>query len=83
VTQITITDADLAALVQAAKATLAKFDALADQIMHAADNLTIAIPLIQADVKGVSDTITAAITPILADVKEAADAIAAFKIKVF
>jgi hypothetical protein len=75
-TQITINDADLAALVQAAKATLAKIDALAD-------SLSASVASIQQDVKGVSDTITAAIPPILADVKEAADAIAAFKIKVF
>ena len=75
-TQITITDADLAALVQAAPGTLAKYDALAD-------SLSASVASIQQAVKGVSDTITAAIPPILADVKEAADAIAAFKIKVF
>ena len=61
---------------EAAKATLAKIDALAD-------SLSASVASIQQDVKGVSDTITAAIPPILADVKEAADAIAAFKIKVF
>ena len=52
-TQITIQDADLAALIQAARDTLAKIDA-------AADALTQAIPLIQSDVKEAADAVKAA-----------------------
>jgi hypothetical protein len=60
-TQITITDADLAALIQAAKATLAKYDALADKldstldsIKATADTATTAIPQLQTDVKEIA-----------------------------
>jgi hypothetical protein len=52
-TQITIQDADLAALIQAATATLAKIDT-------AADALTQAIPLIQSDVREAADAVKAA-----------------------
>ena len=65
-TQITITDADLAALVQAAKATLAKYDALADKLGAALDAIkatanagTTAIPLIQTAVKTATDAVAA------------------------
>ena len=52
-TQITIQDADLAALIQAATATLAKIDT-------AADALPQAIPLIQSDVREAADAVKAA-----------------------
>ena len=51
--QVTITDADLAALIQTATATLAK-------IGNAADAITQAIPLVQSDVREVSDAVKAA-----------------------
>ena len=52
-TQITIQDADLAALIQAAMATLVKINA-------AADALTQAIPLVQSDVREAADAVKAA-----------------------
>ena len=73
-TQITITDADLAALVQAATATLAKFDALAD-------SLAVSVALIQQDTLNVADAVTRAIPQLQADVKVATDAVAKFHIK--
>ena len=75
-TQIIITDADLAALVQAAKATLAKYDALAD-------SLSASVTSIQQDVKDVANSITAAIPPIQADVAAITVAIQKFNVKVF
>jgi hypothetical protein len=71
---ITVANADLAALIQAAKATLAKIDALAD-------TLAASVTSIQQDVKGVADTVNTAIPLIQADVKEAADALKTFKLK--
>jgi uncharacterized protein (UPF0210 family) len=67
-TQITINDADLAALVQAAKATLAKIDALADKCDAALDAI-----------KATADAGTQAIPQLQADVKVAADALRTFK----
>ena len=72
-TIIQVTNADLAALVQAARATLAKYDALAD-------SLSASVALIQQDVKGVADTVNTAIPQLQADVKEAADALKNFKL---
>jgi hypothetical protein len=52
-TQITIQDADLAALIQAAMVTLVKINA-------AADAITQATPLVQSDVKEAADAVKAA-----------------------
>ena len=71
-TQILVTDADLAALIQAAKATLAKIDAAVDKIAVAVSNVS-------DDIGNVSDSINEAIPLIQADVKEIADAAKTFK----
>jgi methanogenic corrinoid protein MtbC1 len=75
-TQITITDADLAALVQAAKATLAKYDALADK-------LSAAVPAISNNFDMALESITASITAAQADVERITIAAEKFNVKVF
>jgi hypothetical protein len=71
-TVIQVTNADLAALIQAATATLERIDALAEK-------LSVAVDAIQKDVNDVSGAITTAIPEIQADVKEATTAVKAFK----
>ncbi len=71
-TVIQVTNADLAALIQAATATLAKFAALSEK-------LSVAVDAIQQDINDVSGAITTAIPEIQADVKNATDAVKAFK----
>jgi N-acetylmuramic acid 6-phosphate (MurNAc-6-P) etherase len=72
-TQITITDADLAALVQAAKATQEKIDALVDTVAAS-------VTSIQQDVKKVADSVTTTIPTIQAAVKKIADSVSNFEI---
>jgi len=72
-TVIQVTNADLAALIQAATATLAKFDALAEK-------LSVAVDAIQQDVNDVSGAITTAIPEIQADAVKEATTLRTFKI---
>lgn len=55
-TQIEVTDADLAALIQAAKATLEKIDAAVDAVKNLADMArTQDIPNAQASIQEIAD----------------------------
>jgi hypothetical protein len=61
-TQIVVTDADIAALIQAAMAFIAKLSATAEKLDTVLDKLdqtvdagTVAIPAIQASVKEIAD----------------------------
>ena len=71
-TQVTITDADLAALIQ-------KLTVAASKLCYAADQITAVIPVIQGDVKVIADRVSAAqvnVNDALADIRVDASAIA-------
>ena len=72
-TVIQVTNADLAALIQAANATLAKIDALAEKLNASADEFT-------DDFGALQRSIATALLSSTASVKEIADAVKTFKI---